>query len=99
LIYYLPGTTGWEELFADRPTVLWLPQIQSGDSDFGVKNDQFGFNISWASDQIVVVEAATGLSNPNWTPVSTNTLTDGSSKFSDPQWTNHPARFYRLRSP
>jgi hypothetical protein len=23
----------------------------------------------------------------------------GSSYFSDPQWTNHPAHFYRLHSP
>jgi hypothetical protein len=46
-----------------------------------------------------VVEAATNLGNPAWIPMSTNTLTSGSSYFSDPEWTNHPARFYRLRSP
>jgi hypothetical protein len=36
--------------------------------------------------------------------LSTNTLntfvgTNGTSYFSDPQWTNYPGRFYRLRSP
>jgi hypothetical protein len=31
--------------------------------------------------------------------VSTNTLTDGTSYSSDLQWTNYPARLYRLRSP
>jgi len=32
-------------------------------------------------------------------PLATNTFTGGSSYFSDPQWTNYPARFYRLRAP
>jgi hypothetical protein len=59
----------------------------------------FGFIISWATNLSVVVEACTNLANPIWSPVGTNTLTGGSSYFSDPQWTNHPARFYRLRSP
>jgi len=26
-------------------------------------------------------------------------LTNGSIPFGDPQWTNYPARFYRIRSP
>jgi hypothetical protein len=47
----------------------------------------------------VVVEASTNLANPVWSPVGTNTLTGGASYFSDPRWTNYPARFYRLRSP
>ena len=36
---------------------------------------------------------------PVWQPVQTNTLTSGSPYFSDPQWTNYPGCFYRLRSP
>ena len=52
----------------------------------------------------LVIEATTNLAYPAWSPVETNTLTGntftvGSSCFSDPQWTNYPARFYRLRSP
>jgi len=46
----------------------------------------------------VVIEAAPDLVNPAWLPVGTNTLNDGLSYFCDPQWTNYPARFYRLRS-
>jgi hypothetical protein len=68
------------------------------DGGFGVQNNQFGFNIAWASDTVVVVEACTNLANPAWTPVGTNTLTGGSSYFSDPDWTSYPGRFYRLRS-
>jgi hypothetical protein len=47
----------------------------------------------------VVVEACTDPGNPIWLPVATNTLTGGSSYFSDPQWTHYPGRFYRLQSP
>jgi hypothetical protein len=97
--YYLPGTTGWGQTFGGRPTALWRPQVQSGDGSYGVKTNQFGFNINWASGMSVVVEACTNLTHRIWTPVGTNTLTGGSSYFSDSQWTNYPRRFYRLRSP
>jgi len=47
----------------------------------------------------VVVEASADLGTPTWLAVGTNTLTGGSAYFSDPDWANYPARFYRLRSP
>jgi len=96
--YYMPGTSGWGQYFADSPTALWLPQMQS-DASFGFRTNQFGFNINWAGDRTVIVESCTDLGNPIWTPVSTNTLTGGTSYFSDPQWTNYPSRYYRIRSP
>jgi len=43
-----------------------------------------------------VVEASTNLHN--WTPVSTNTLVNGTNYFSDASFTNYPQRFYRVRS-
>jgi hypothetical protein len=45
------------------------------------------------------VEACTNLVSASWTALHTCILTNGSSYFSDPQWTNYPARFYRLRWP
>jgi hypothetical protein len=101
-VYYLPGTTGWGSTFDGRPTALWFlpnPLIVNPSPGFGVQTNQFGFTISWATNISVVVEACTNLANPVWIPVSTNTLTGGTSHFSDPQWTNYPGRFYRLRSP
>ena len=101
-IYYLPGTVGWGPTFGDRPTALWhlpYPLILSNNASFGVQSNQFGFIISWATNIPVVVEASTNLSNPNWFPVGTNTLTGGSAHFSELQWANYLARFYRLRSP
>jgi hypothetical protein len=91
----LPGTTGWGSTFGGCPTALWNPQAQSP----GVRSNQFGFTITGTTNLAVVVEACTNLANPIWSPVGTNTLTGGSSYFSDPQWTNYAARFYRLRSP
>jgi hypothetical protein len=44
----------------------------------------------------VVVESSTNL--VNWQPIWTNTLPSTSSNFVDPEWVNHPHRFYRLRS-
>jgi hypothetical protein len=101
-VYYLPGTTGWGTTFGGRPTAPWSlpnPLILNNRPSFGVQTNRFGFIISWAKNTSVTVEACTDLASPIWSPVGTNTLTGGSSYFSDPEWTNYPARFYRLRSP
>ena len=98
--YYLPGTTGWgPTIDYDIPTVLWNPQIEASGLSSGVRTNGFGFTITGTGNLAVVVEACTNLANPIWSPVGTNTLTSSSSYFSDPQGTNYPARFYRLRSP
>jgi len=103
-VYYLPGTTGWGATFGYLPLVLWNPQALTSDTSFGVRNNQFGFNITGSSNLVIVVEACTNISNPAWAPIGTNTLntfigTNGLSYFSDLQWTNYPSRYYRLRSP
>ena len=64
-----------------------------------IRDNKFGFTIAWAGDRTVVVECCTDLAQPSWSAVGTVTLTDGSAYFSDPEWTNHPTRFYRLRAP
>jgi hypothetical protein len=104
VVYYLPGTTGWNTTYGSRPTVLWNPQAQAGDGSFGVLTNQFDFNITGSSNLVIVVEGCTDFNNPTWTPISTNKLntfigTNGTSYFSDPQWANYSGRFYRLRSP
>jgi hypothetical protein len=101
IVYYLLGTTGWSTTFAERPTAPWLlayPVILTTAPNFGVQTNNFGFVISWATNAPVVVEACTTLSNPSWSAVSTNTLTDDWSNFSDARWTNYPNRFYRVRT-
>jgi hypothetical protein len=101
IAYYLPNTTGWDQTptFAELPTVLWNPQMQTKDGSFGVRTNQFGFNITGISDSVIVVVTCTNLANPVWVPVQTNTLTDGSAYFSDPAWKSYPRHYYRLCSP
>jgi hypothetical protein len=70
--------------------------VSSGDN-FGVRDSVFGFDITGPSGQVVFVEACTNLGIPGWSPLATNTLTGVPYYFSDPDWTNHVARFYRLR--
>ena len=97
--YYVPGTTGWGATFGGWPTAQWYqpqPQILGFGNGLGAGSQGFQFTISWATNTSVVVEASTNLQD--WTPVSTNTLVNGTSAFVDSTWTNYPKRFYRLRS-
>ncbi len=106
---YLPGTSNWEYFFGNTypPTIFdpvpWFlptPLILTLPPSFGVQSNQFGFRISWATNASVAIEACANLDGGAWSPLATNTLIeDGWTYFSDPDWTNHPARFYRVRSP
>jgi len=98
-IYYLPGTTGWGLTLGGLPAALWNAQVQTIGGSFGVRTNQFGFNITGTSGLVVVIEGTTSLSNPTWLPLQTNTVKGGSLYFTDPNWTNYPSRFYRLTWP
>lgn len=100
-VFHLPGTADWPPVpnpWAGCPTAYWLPKVADTEN-LGVQAGGFGFHINWASGQTVVVEASTNLTATNWVPVATNTFTNNAFYVSDPQWTNFPDRFYRLRSP
>jgi hypothetical protein len=93
-VYYLPGTTGWGATFAGRPAVLWNPLMQTGVGPAG-----FGFSINGTTNIPIVIEASTSLASSTWVPLQSLNLTNGAFYFSDPNWSNYPARFYRIRSP
>jgi hypothetical protein len=96
VIYYYYGTSGWDTGFGGLPTVMLgapPPQIGGKGSGAGVQAGQFGFAVNGVANQTVVVEASTDLID--WQPVWTNTLTGSSANFTDPLWTNFPARYYR----
>jgi hypothetical protein len=102
MAYYLPGTTGWGVTFGGWRTAGWYqpqPTILGNGYGLGVRSNSFGFNISWATNISVVVQASTNLANPVWTPLATNPLVSGTNYFSDSKWTNYHSRFYRVRSP
>ena len=70
-----------------------LPKIHSAD-EFGSGSNQFGFNISGAVGQSVIVESSTNLLN--WIPITTNTLDTGLFHFGEPR--SNLWQFYRVRS-
>jgi serine protease inhibitor len=82
---------------ASPSTLPIQPMIQTGDGGFGIRNNQFCFNIS-GTNATVVVEACTNSASGGWFPVQTLTLTNGSACFSEPVTTNSPGRFYRIRT-
>jgi len=98
--YYLPGTTGWDQFLLTNgySGFLWNPEPQTGDPNFGVQANRFGFNIKGTTNIPVVVEACTNLGSV-WIPLQSASLTNGLFYFSDPEWTNYRSRFYRVRSP
>jgi hypothetical protein len=99
-VYFLPGTDGWGPTFGGDPTApRFLPQPLILGANISAQTGGFGFTLSWATNASVVVEACANLSNPVWRPVQTNSLAGGTACFIDPQWTNYPGRFYRLRLP
>ena len=100
-IYYLPGTSNWTWLsdFTGVRTVLWDPLIQTGNGNFGVQNNQFGFDITGTTNIPIVVQASTNLGNPVWTALTNVTLTNGLFHFSEPLQPNTPSRYYRISSP
>jgi hypothetical protein len=93
-VYYLTGTTGWDTTFGDRPTVLWNPILHAP----GVQPDGFRLEITGTANIPIMVEASTRFAEAVWVPLYSGTLTDGSLTITDPAWTNHSVRFYRVRS-
>jgi hypothetical protein len=73
--------------------------MEANEASFAAHAKQFGFNIAWSSGMSVAVDVCTNLADPTWYPLQSNTLTGSSLYFSDPQWRNRPAGFYRLRWP
>jgi len=92
--YYYCGTTGWGTNYAGLPTVMLFAPIGRGSA--GAKPGGFGFTLTCLTNQSIVVEASTNL--VNWQPIWTSTLSAVSTNFVDPNWVNHPRRFYRAQS-
>jgi hypothetical protein len=72
--------------------------VQTAHPTFGIGPNGFGFTITGTTNIPILIEACTALGS-EWLPLQTLTLTNGEFYFSDPDWTNHPTRLYRLRSP
>lgn len=101
-IYHIPGYPGWDTISDPSITTgLWTlpyPVILNSGIGFSSVGHAFEFTVSWATNIPVVVEAKALTGIENWVPVSTNTFTDGISKFTDSQTGDKPTRAYRARS-
>lgn len=77
-------------------SVAAAPQILTSDGNFGFRTNRFGFNLSAASGQAVIVEASTNL--VTWIPIHTNLMGgSGLFLFHDLESSLFPRRFYRAR--
>jgi hypothetical protein len=96
-VCYFPGTTGWGLTLGGRPTVCWNVQV----TEPVVAAGGFRFTVTGNSNLVVAVEASTDLST--WSRLHIIPLTgevySGAFYYLDGDWTNYPARFYRLRWP
>ncbi len=74
-----------------------FPAILVNDGGFGIRTNCFGFNVRSSPGLVVVVDASTNLAT--WVPVQTNVTPDlGQCSFADPNWSQSPRRFYRVRA-
>ena len=96
--YHSPAASGWGETYAGIPACPWNASVLA-DGSLGLRDGLFGFTLSGATGMMVVVEAADDLVEPVWTPVSTQSLVNGVADFEDPDTSQRPSRFYRLRMP
>jgi hypothetical protein len=113
--YYLPGTSGWAEFSSNTiitpsenygvptnifvPAVEWNPIIHAADTNFGIQNGQYGFDVTGTTNLPIAIEACDDLSQSNWVVLKRLTLTNGLFHFSEPFQINSPARFYRIGFP
>jgi hypothetical protein len=93
-VFVMNPQAGWEAYYGGLPTQYsfnpFWPQIFFA----GVGTNGFGIDASPGGLNGLVVEACTNLAHPTWFPVLTN---ETGPQFTDPEWTNYPCRFFRLR--
>jgi hypothetical protein len=101
-VFYLPGTSNWGPTLGRRPTILWNPQIThmnfTVSGKFKLSADSTN---NWGK---VALMACTNLANPIWSEIWISEMYPSQAAtfhadFWDDQWTNYPARFYRLGWP
>ena len=97
IVYYLPGTDGWSNMFAGRPAMLWNPSITGVNA--GVGTSGVTLHITGTTNIPIAVEVSDNLLTGFWEQLETNILTTGSLNFTDRASTNYAARFYRIAGP
>lgn len=96
-LYYLPGTTGWGDIYANRPAVLWNPQIT--EPEMLPDSDGFAFTIIGTPDIPISIETSETLPGDSWQPLHVGTLSKGNLEFTHPDALERPVRYYRITAP
>lgn len=91
VVYALNGS-GWSSTFGSASVATWLPALGQPVLQSGT----FSFAVGWANGQSVRVQTCTNLSEATWSNWSTNTISNGYTTFSDPNYSTASQRFYRL---
>jgi len=98
-VYYLPGTSGWNQPLSGLRLAAWSPRVQAGASFGSNSSGLFGFTVLGTNGMCVAVEASTNLTAA-WEPAGRVTLApSGTAVFTDTASGSHRSRFYRLRMP
>lgn len=98
-IYYLPGTTGWEDTYAGRPTALWNPLMRTIPMQSGEPQAAFAFEIHGTPGIPIVIEGCADGRRGDCLPLASCTLTNGTMQYRDSEWMSFSSRFYRARWP
>jgi hypothetical protein len=96
-IYHPAGGQGWGDTFAGRPADLAGVGFKTAEAGFGMRPAGFGLPIRGELGMNVVIEFSTNLVLDGWTAIETNTITEEALEFIDPDATNRPSKYYRIR--
>ena len=97
--YHFPKAIGWDDTYGGLPTETWTQMEGAVVQASHLSGDEFGFSVQGLGDGIVLVEAATDPAIGDWKGVEILTISEGIGSFSDPDWADRPARFFRVRRP
>jgi hypothetical protein len=96
-LYYDHRIATWTNSIAGITPRIWPAAVDSGPRPLGVAGGNFGFSVIGSTGETFVVEAATSMSPPVWTPVFTGIWTQTTVPFTYPAASAY--RFFRLSIP
>lgn len=98
-VYFLPGTTGWDNLPAGVLATMWNGQLDTRAGKYGPVPGGFQLTVTGEEEMPVGIEAAADLENPEWVAVGQTRILNGTGTVMDPNWQALARKFYRCAWP
>jgi hypothetical protein len=99
-VYYLPGASGWDDIFCERPTAIWNAAFSTTAPPQIDATGAFTFNLTGNEGIPVCIEACNDLATQNWIILTNTTMSSSETfDFTDPDAATYPTRFYRFTFP